>query len=39
AYESQLFLLLGFLFVIPFVLGYIAWSYYIFRGKVKGGYH
>jgi len=39
AYESQLFLLLGFLFVIPFVLGYIAWSYYIFRGKVRGGYH
>lgn len=31
---SQLFLLLGFLFVIPFVLGYTAWTYWIFRGKV-----
>lgn len=39
AYESQLFLLLGFLFVIPIVMAYIAWSYWIFRGKVKGGYH
>ncbi|MDQ2068398.1 cytochrome d ubiquinol oxidase subunit II [Natronospira bacteriovora] len=31
---SQLFLLLGFLFVIPFVLGYTAWTYWVFRGKV-----
>ncbi|MDH2297144.1 MULTISPECIES: cytochrome d ubiquinol oxidase subunit II [Cobetia] len=38
--ESQLFLLLGVLFVIPMVLGYTAWSYWVFRGKVKeGGYH
>ncbi|KAB7624139.1 cytochrome d ubiquinol oxidase subunit II [Alkalilimnicola sp. S0819] len=37
---SQLFLLLGFLFVIPFVLGYTAWTYWVFRGKVRrdGGY-
>ncbi|WP_423186862.1 cytochrome d ubiquinol oxidase subunit II [Alishewanella sp. d11] len=40
AYESQLFLLLGFLFVIPIVLAYTAWTYWVFRGKVKqGGYH
>jgi len=38
---SQLFLLLGFLFVIPIVLGYTAWSYWVFRGKVSAssGYH
>ena len=39
--ESQLFLLIGVLFVIPFVLMYTAWTYYVFRGKVKMGvgYH
>ncbi len=39
--ESQLFLLVGVLFVIPFVLMYTAWTYYVFRGKVKMGvgYH
>ena len=39
--ESQLFLLLGVLFVIPFVLAYTAWTYWIFRGKVRPGmgYH
>lgn len=38
--NSQLFLLLGFLFVIPIILGYTSWSYWVFRGKVKqGGYH
>lgn len=40
AYESQLFLLIGFLFVIPIILAYTAWTYWVFRGKVKaGGYH
>ena len=41
AWESQLFLLLGLLFVIPFVLAYTAWTYWVFRGKVKAGvgYH
>jgi cytochrome bd ubiquinol oxidase subunit II len=34
---SQLFLLIGFLFLIPIVLGYTAWSYWVFRGKVKAG--
>ncbi len=38
--ESQLFLLLGFLFVIPIVLAYTAWTYWVFRGKVSSqGYH
>jgi cytochrome d ubiquinol oxidase subunit II len=39
--ESQLFLLLGLLFVIPIVLTYTAWTYWVFRGKVKAGvgYH
>jgi cytochrome d ubiquinol oxidase subunit II len=39
--ESQLFLLIGLLFVIPFVLMYTAWTYYVFRGKVRAdaGYH
>jgi len=39
--ESQLFLLIGFLFVVPFVLMYSAWTYYVFRGKVTSasGYH
>ncbi|GHE19680.1 cytochrome d ubiquinol oxidase subunit II [Halomonas urumqiensis] len=39
--ESQLFLLIGVLFVIPIVLAYTAWSYWVFRGKVKvgEGYH
>lgn len=41
AWESQLFLLLGLLFVIPIVLTYTAWTYWVFRGKVKAGdgYH
>ncbi|SDW65868.1 cytochrome d ubiquinol oxidase subunit II [Marinobacter mobilis] len=41
AYNSQLFLLLGLLFVIPIVLVYTAWTYWVFRGKVKAGagYH
>lgn len=39
--ESQLFLLLGVLFVVPIILTYTAWSYWVFRGKVKAGvgYH
>ncbi|HBP42174.1 MAG: cytochrome d ubiquinol oxidase subunit II [Vreelandella alkaliphila] len=39
--ESQLFLLIGVLIVIPIVLAYTAWSYWVFRGKVKvgEGYH
>lgn len=33
---SQLFLLLGVLFLIPIILGYTAWTYWVFKGKVKG---
>jgi len=39
--QSMGFTLVGALFIIPFILGYTAWSYFVFRGKVKagGGYH
>lgn len=39
--QSQGFALVGTLFLIPFILGYTAWSYFVFRGKVKigDGYH
>lgn len=39
--ESQLFLILGMLFVIPIVTAYSAWTYWVFRGKVRvgEGYH
>jgi cytochrome bd ubiquinol oxidase subunit II len=39
--QSMGFTLVGALFIIPFILGYTAWSYYVFRGKVKvgEGYH
>ncbi len=34
---SQLFLLIGVLFLIPVILVYTAWTYWVFRGKVKAG--
>lgn len=39
--QSQSFALVGALFIIPFILMYTAWSYYVFRGKVRetDGYH
>ncbi len=39
--QSQGFTLVGALLIIPFILTYTAWSYYVFRGKVKAGegYH
>ena len=39
--QSQGFTLIGALFIIPFILMYTAWSYYVFRGKVRetDGYH
>jgi cytochrome d ubiquinol oxidase subunit II len=39
--ESMGFALVGALFIIPFILAYTAWSYYVFRGKVRPGegYH
>ncbi|HEX8480785.1 MAG TPA: cytochrome d ubiquinol oxidase subunit II [Allosphingosinicella sp.] len=39
-YSSQLFMLVGALVLIPLILGYTAWSYWVFRGKVgEEGYH
>lgn len=39
--QSQGFALVGALLIIPIILAYTAWSYYVFRGKVTGGegYH
>lgn len=39
--QSQGFALVGALFIMPVVLMYTAWSYYVFRGKVRAGdgYH
>lgn len=39
--ETQAFLLVGTLFLLPIILMYSAWSYWVFRGKVKAdmGYH
>jgi cytochrome bd ubiquinol oxidase subunit II len=37
---TQRFTLVGTLVVLPLILAYTAWSYYVFRGKVSGeGYH
>ena len=37
----QGFLILGTLFLLPIIVMYTGWSYYVFRGKVRGdaGYH
>ncbi|HEY8118503.1 MAG TPA: cytochrome d ubiquinol oxidase subunit II [Methylophilaceae bacterium] len=39
--SSQVFTLVGTLIIIPLILAYTGWSYYIFRGKVRAGdgYH
>ncbi len=39
--STQAFLLVGTLFLLPVILMYTAWSYWVFRGKVRGdvGYH
>jgi len=39
--QSLGFTLVGALFIIPVILAYTAWSYYVFRGKAKPseGYH
>ncbi|STQ59886.1 cytochrome bd-II oxidase subunit 2 [Pseudescherichia vulneris] len=38
---SQAFMLVGSLAIIPIILIYTFWSYYVFRGKVRTGegYH
>jgi len=35
--QSQGFVLVGALLIIPIILGYTFWAYYVFRGKVKAG--
>ena len=39
--ESQIFMLLGTLFLLPMILGYVVFIYWLFRGKVREGesYH
>lgn len=39
--NSQIFMLVGVAVLIPLILGYTGWAYWVFRGKVKagGGYH
>ncbi len=40
ARESQVFMLWGAAVLIPIMLAYIAYNYWVFRGKVRGeGYH
>ena len=36
--KAQAFLMLGTLFLLPVILAYVAWSYWVFRGKVKAGH-
>jgi len=39
-HSSQLFMLVGAAILIPLILAYTAWSYWVFRGKVGDhGYH
>jgi cytochrome d ubiquinol oxidase subunit II len=39
--QSQAFALVGAVVIIPIILAYTGWAYYVFRGKVTGseGYH
>lgn len=41
ALDTQAFLIVGTLFLLPIILMYSAWSYWVFRGKVRNGigYH
>ena len=39
-YRSQLFMLVGAGLLVPVILAYTAWAYWVFRGKVgQDGYH
>ena len=39
-YSSQLFMLIGALILVPIILVYTTWAYWVFRGKVgSDGYH
>ena len=39
--STQVFLLIGTLFLLPVIVLYTGWSYWVFRGKLRGdlGYH
>ena len=38
--QSQLFMLVGAIVIVPTILAYTAWAYWVFRGKVGSqGYH
>jgi cytochrome bd ubiquinol oxidase subunit II len=39
--SSQVFMLVGVAVLIPLILGYTSWAYWVFRGKVRvgSGYH
>lgn len=39
--STQAFLLIGTLFLLPVIIMYSGWSYWVFRGKVRSdfGYH
>jgi len=39
-HASQIFMLIGVVLIVPLILVYTAWSYWVFRGKVgPHGYH
>ena len=37
--QSQLFMLVGTVVIIPIIIGYTGWAYWVFRGKVGEGNH
>ena len=38
--RSQVFMLVGVALTLPLIIGYTAWAYWVFRGKVgSDGYH
>ncbi|VIO67543.1 cytochrome d ubiquinol oxidase subunit II [Bradyrhizobium ivorense] len=37
-HNSQVFMLVGVSILIPLILGYTAWAYWVFRGKVRPGH-
>ncbi|MFW2851554.1 cytochrome d ubiquinol oxidase subunit II [Sphingomonas sp. TX0543] len=38
--KSQIFMLVGVVFILPLIVAYTGWAYYVFRGKSgKDGYH
>ena len=37
--SSQIFMLVGVAIIMPIILAYTGWAYWVFRGKVEEGYH